>query len=257
AEYTTRRPHTAVGQRFFYLEITGARLKCATVSVEGHKHTEDPSKPSVRSFISITPNSSDIQGVLNFVKSEIRFNYFLSEEDAKTLAQKLNAKDYAGAFINIRYSIKNILHGILVRNIESKVKIVHESMPEMFLEHSNDNQEQFLSGIGKQIGGFALSAAKDAIKNIVEKLINKIADLAYNAVINYFKTRVSELISEQSKPQDGVTIKIIWFNVPGMSAISAILNVYKGRLSLGNITDLVLPSLSTPEIKIEAGKKFD
>jgi hypothetical protein len=257
AEFTSRRHRTAAGQRFYFLEIPGARLKSVAVAVENHKHTQDPSKPAVQNYVSVTPNSSDIQGVINFVKSEIRFNYYFSEEDAKSVSQKLNSKDLAGAFISIRYSIRNVLHGILLKNIGRKVKIVHESMPELFLENSADNQEQFLSTIGKAVGGLALNAAKDAIKNIIERLINKIADVAYQAVINYFKTRVNEFISEQSNPQDGVTIKIIWFNIPGMSSISAVINAYKGKLTVGNIADLVLPSLPMPEIKIAAGKKFD
>lgn len=259
-EYTTRRHRTAVGQRFYFLEIPGAKLKSVSVSVIDHRHKFDPSKPAIQNYVSITPNSSDIQGVINFVKSEIRFNYYFSEEDAKSVAEKLNAKDYAGAFISIRYNIRRVLNGILLRNIGSKVKIVHESMPEMFLENTPDNQEQFLSGIGRAIGGAvsgALNAAKGAIKNIIEKLINRISYIAYNAVVNYFKARVNEFVSEQAKPQDGVTIKIIWSNVQGMSTIRTIINAYKGKLSIGNIADLALPNLPAPEIKIAAGKKFD
>lgn len=259
-EFTNRRHRTAVGQRFYFLEIPGARLKSVSVAVEGHKHTTDPLKPGATNYIPVTPNSSDIQGVINFVKSDIIFNYYFSEEDAKSVAEKLNAKDYAGAFISIRYNIRRVLNGILLNNIGSKVKIVHESMPEMFLENTPDNQEQFSSGFGRAIGGAvgsALNAAKGAIKNIIEKLINRISNIAYNAVVNYFKARVNEFVIEQAKPQDGVTIKIIWSNVTGMSAIRTIINSYKGKLSIGNISDLTLPNLPAPEIKIAAGKKFD
>lgn len=255
--YTTRRYQTAVGQRFYYLEIPGARLKSVSVQPDIYKRKPTITGPEVQNYVPVTPNSSDIQGVINFVKSEIRFNYYFSEEDAKSVAEKLNSKDYAGAFISIKHNIRRVLHGILLRNIGSKVKIVHESMPEMFLEMTSDNQEQFLGGIGKAIGGYALNAAKDAIKNIIEKLINKISNVAYNSVINYFKTRVNEFISEQSKPKDGVTLKIIWKNVPGMSAIGTIINAYKGKLSAANISGLSIPSLPAPEIKIAAGKHFD
>ena len=168
------RHRTAAGQRFYFLEIPGARLKSVSVAVDSSKKESDSAQPAVQNYTSVTPRSSDIQGVINFVKSEIRFNYFLSEEDAKSVTQKLNSKDFAGTFISIRYSIRTVLHGILIKNIGSKVKIVHEAMPEMFLENTSENQEQFLSTIGKAVGGLALNAAKDAIKNIIEKLIYKI-----------------------------------------------------------------------------------
>ena len=34
-----------------------------------------------------------------------------------------------------RNSVKNVLHEMLINHIESKVKIIHEIMPELFLEN--------------------------------------------------------------------------------------------------------------------------
>jgi hypothetical protein len=204
------------------------------------------------------PNSGDIQGVINFVKSEIRLNYYFSEEEAKNIAGKLKNNDYTGAFIAIRYNVRNVLHGILLKNVGSKVKIIHEAMPEMFLENFEDKQENFsFGGLGRSIGNMALNAGKEMVKKLIEKLIEKISQAAYKAVVNYFKSRVNEYMTAQAAPQDGVTIKIIWFNIPGMSSISAIINAFKGKLTAGNLTDLVLPSLPAPEVKISAGKNFD
>lgn len=260
AQFTTRRHHTAIGQRFYFLEIPGASLKL--VAVAGHENKNGaspvPGQLPVPKYVTIVPNSSDIQCVINVVRSEIRLNYYLSEEDAKGVAEKLNAKDYPGAFVNMRHSIRNVLHGMLNRNVGNKVKIIHEAMPEMFLDNYEEQQEQFSwSSVGSALGGIALNAGKDVLRNIVEKLTDEISDRAFQAVVNHFKTRVNEFIAAQAAPRDGVTIEIIWSNIPGMSSIGTIINALKGKLSLGNIADLRLPSLPVPEVKILAGKHFE
>ncbi|MBI5646904.1 MAG: hypothetical protein HY962_08215 [Ignavibacteriae bacterium] len=264
--FTTVRHRIAVGQRFYFLEIAGAKLRVVPVATrpQGARATAAgagkgvPSQPHTGGLAPRVPNSSDVQGVINFVRSEIRFNYYFSEQDALTVAEKLNAKDYAGAFISIRYSIRTVLQNLLIKNVGSKVKIIHETMPEMYLENYTVTQDQFsLASIGSAVGGLALNAGKELLQKLVEKLVTVIADAAYNAVLNYFKAREKEFLAAQASPMDGVTVKIIWFNVPGMAAISAIINAIKGRLSVGNIADLVLPSLPAPEVKISAGKHFD
>lgn len=252
SKYTTRRYETAVGQRFYYLEIQGAKLKSVPVALTSHTHklTGEISQEVVPA----TPNSSDIQGVLNFVRSEIRFNLFFSEEVSKSIVEQLKKGSYGGPLYTMYYTIYSALHDVLIKNIGSKVKLVHEAMPEMFLEKSEDLEEQNIGQIGRVLGG---TIGKEVLKKIMLKLITYLAKKAYQAVINYLKGKSGEFISAQSDRQDGVTIQIIWFNLPVMKQISAIVSAYKGRLSAGHIAGLVLPSLPVPEIKILPGKKFD
>jgi hypothetical protein len=35
--------------------------------------------------------------------------------------------------MGVRHSVKNILNDILIKNIDSKVKIIHEAIPELYL----------------------------------------------------------------------------------------------------------------------------
>ena len=250
-KYTCNRHHIAIGQRFYYLEISGARLRIPPPCDCHHRH-----KPGGKSTGPISPSrSSDIQGVINTIKSEIRLNYYFSEEDAKTVVEKLNKNDYLGAALSLRYAVRNILHGILIRNVGSKVKIINETMPELYLDNYSDQQENFAPLAA--VGSLALGAGKEVLMKLVEKLIDKIADMAFRALVNYFKARAAEFKEAQAKPQDGVTVKVIWVNIPGMSSIRAIINAFRGKLSVGNVLDLALPSLPTPEIKISAGKNFD
>jgi len=76
----------------------------------------------------------------------------------------------------------------------------------------------------------------------VEKLIDKIAGDAHEAVGKFFKERAAEFKQAQAEPQDGVTIKMKWNNVTGMSAMRTVINAIKGDQPIGNLTDLTLPN---------------
>jgi hypothetical protein len=227
AKYTTKRYHVAVGQRFYFLEINGAHLRMGS--------TKGNNKPA---------HSDDIRGVLNFVKSSISLNYYFSEEQAKSVVEKLNQNDFLGAASGIRHSVKEVLHSMLLGNVSGKVQIIHEAFPEMFLENYTDPQENLL-GSGKSI-----------LTALVENLVNKLAGKAYDEIRDYFKSRAAEFKQAQAEPQDGVTIKVVWSNVPGLAAVKTILSAIRGNLSF-NPAMLSFPSLPKPEILVKAGKQFD
>lgn len=247
AKNTSSRFKTTAGQRFYYLEIDGVKLRIPPVNRSKHSHP-DGGRPNSGT----ESRSADIQGVINFIKSEIRLNYYFSEEDAKSIVEKLNKNDFLGVGMGIRKSVKDVLNDILVKNVSSKVKIVHEAMPELYLENYEDAQEQFsvTDVIGKVAG-------KEIITTLVSKLIEKISGQAYDAVVNFFKARAAEFKEAQAQPQDGVTVKITWSNISGMSTIRTVINAIRGDLSIGNLSNLTLPNFSTPDIKIVADKKFD
>ncbi len=258
SRFTSKRHRTAIGQRFYYLEINGARLR-VTHTVD-HRSSQpgttgsaagNPSKAQVAS-------TSDVQAIINFVRSEIKFNYYFSEEEAKSVVEKLNRNDFLGAAMGIRQSVKNVLNDMLKNNVSNKVKIIHEAMPEMFLENYTDQQEQFSFGdVGKATGSISLNAGKELLTKLVEKLIDKLSALANDAIAGYFKVRAAEFKQAQAEPQDGVTVQIIWMNIQGMASIKAVINAIRGNLSIPNLADLSLPNIPTPEVKISAGKKFE
>lgn len=256
------RSHTriAIGQRFFYIEIPGSHMRFNPCTCPRHlpalqAGTQLSARPYIAPGVKSSPGkhtqSSDVQVVINFIKSEIRFNYYFSEEDSKVVAEKLNRNDFIGAAMTIRNSLRTVLHGILLRNIGSKVKIIHEMVPELYLENvANENQQETL-------GGIALNAGKAVLGKIIDKLVNKLADVALKGVVNYFKARAAEFKQAQSTLHDGVTMKVTWLNIPGMSKIRALISAIRGKMSLGNLADLALPSIPLPEVAIRAGKKFD
>ncbi len=140
--------------------------------------------------------------------------------------------------MSIRQSVKTVLNDMLLKNIHTKVKIVHEAIPELFLEHIGDQQQQFSP---RDIIGSV--AGKEIIAKLIEKLVEKISGNAYDAVVNFFKARATGLKQAQAQPQDGVTIKLAWTKITGMATIRTVINAIRGNLSLGNLSDLTIPSL--------------
>lgn len=241
------RFQSATGQRYYYLEINGARLRIPPVNRSGHKHSSgNHPAPATES------RSADIQAIINFVKSEIKLNYYFSEEDAKAVVEKLNSNDFLGAAINIRQSVKTVLNNMLLKNIPGKVKIIHEAIPELYLENINEQQQQFTGTdlLGK-------TAGKEIISRLIGQLTEAIAGKSYDAVAAFFKARAAEFKQAQAAPQDGVTIKLTWSKVAGMSAIRTMINAIRGKLSIGNLSDLAVPNLTAPDIKVEADKRFN
>ena len=241
----TSRYHAKPEQRFYYLDIEGARLRLPQNKSKNIK-SMNPGPKQIES------RSADVQAVLNFNKSQIKINYFFSEEDAKDLAGKITKNDVLGTATTIKNSVRNILNTILKGHLSEKVKIIHESVPEMYLEADEVEQDQFINvkDIGRNIG-------KNVISKMVQKLTETIAFRAYETVVAYLKSRPKVFIDAQSQPQDGVTISIIWNNMSGMSVIKSAISAINGKGSITNLRDLKLPNFTQPDVVIKAGKLFD
>ena len=253
------------GQRFYFLEIPGAKVQIPIGA--GKVHRPQPGAPNgptqspkVQPPI---PRSSDAQGVLNFLKAEVRFNFYFSNEDARVIGQKLAGGDYLSAAGTIRQVVRDILDNTLIRNVPHKVKIIHEAVPELYLENFEPAQEQLLGGVGRAVGaaaravgGVVVKYGKEALVKILEKLIEKLAAVVEQAVRTYLANRKQEFINAASR-EDGVTVKVIFSNMPIMSKLRLIINAMKGQASLGDLADFSMPALPTPSLSIMGGRQFD
>jgi hypothetical protein len=236
-QHQRNRYKIAVGQRFYFLQINGARLRIPPVARGQHNQNGNDLVQAAAA------HSGDVQGVINFIKSTIKLNYYFSEEEARAVMEKVNSNDYIGAAANIRGAIAKVLNSVLLLNISNKVRIIHESYPEQNLESFS--------------GGVIAKAGKGLLTNLVENVIANVAGAAYRSVLDFLKSRAAEFKQAQAQPQDGVTIKISWNNIAGMSAMRAMINGIKGKLSVPNLADLSIPTLPPPEISVVAGKNFD
>ncbi|MGC1240489.1 MAG: hypothetical protein WA874_02825 [Chryseosolibacter sp.] len=251
--FRTTRHRIGVGQRFYYLEISGAKLKYVPVpKKQGVKPAPGPvPAPTPTPRVVVPARPSDIQCVLNFLKGEIRFNYFFSESDAMELVEKLKAGDAIASIMRIRSLIHNTLHNSLIKNIRSNVKIIHETMPELYLENSPDGSPQ--SQMESEGGGIG----KAILEKVLTKVIDKLVDAAFEGVKVFFKTRAAEFIAAQANPADGVTVKVWFTGVPGMAQVSAIISGLKGTLSIGNVFDFIMPSVPAADVQVSPGKVWD
>jgi hypothetical protein len=243
-KYTTSRINISVGQRFYYLEINGARLRMSNGTVNVPTNAVGTKPQSNR-----PAQSGDIRGIINFVKSTVHFNYYFSEEEAKSVVEKLNQNDFIAAATIVRYAVRDVLSGILLQNITNKVKIIHEAFPEMYLENYFDYDQP----------GMAPDAGKNLLTGLVNQLLERFSGLAYHQIRDYLKGNAAEFKQEQAQPEDGVTIKMSWTNIPGMATIKTIITAIRGNLPVGNLAQLKLPStaIPKPEIKIKAGKHLN
>jgi hypothetical protein len=190
--------------------------------------------------------SGDIRGEINFVKSEIRLNYYFSEEEAKSIVERLNKNDAVGAASIIRYAVQYVMEDILIKNLHNKVKIIHEAFPEMYLENYYEYDQP----------GAALSTGQ-VLTGLVENLCVRLSGLAFHAVRDYFKSRAAEFKRAQAQPEDGVTIRITWMNIAGMAAVKRLFDAIRNNRSLDNLNDVRQPNLPKPEIEVIPGKHFD
>lgn len=227
-----------VGQRFYYLEIPGVSVRRPWVVGRTHRHKEG------HNGTQIIARTSDIQAVINFVRSEIMLNYFFSEADANNVVEKLNRNDWMGAAEGIRTSLRDTLGKILLSKAGSKVKIVHESVPELYMDHIPETEQ------------FAGAIAKVALEKIIEKLAEKFVDAGFAAVKNFFKARAAEFKEALARPEDGVTVRLTWTNVPGMAQIRSVIRLIRGEGSLTDLTNITFPSIGGPDITIIEGKNF-
>ena len=235
------------GKRFYFLEFEDVKLRIPAINRATHKHQTSLIHSSITES-----RSADAQAVIDFIKSEIKFNYFFSEEDAKRIVAKLKTNDLSGTALAVRNSFKRVFESILKGNLSSKVKIVHESIPELYLNSGNDHPENFVV-----LENLFESAGKSLIAKIVQRLIEELSQKAFQSVQEYFKKRAKEFKDAQAQPQDGVTLRITWSNIAGLSSIRQIITAIRGKGSIGSLADLSIPQFRNPAIRIFPDKKFE
>ncbi len=230
------------GQRFYYIEIENAKLKIP--QVDKTIKTKSPSPSTTES------RSSDIQAVLNFANSSLKLNYFFSEEEAKDMVEKGQKGDYLSIGTNLKKSIQTVFEDILKNHVSSKVKIIHEALPDLYLEGEEMHDHFSFKDVGKLVGD-------TAIKKIVESLTNLMSSKAYDSLMQFLKSRTAEFAKAQAEPQDGVTITLVWKDIVGLSMIKSVISAIKGEGKFPDLKDLTLPKLNAPELIIKASKNFD
>jgi hypothetical protein len=233
-KFKKSRSMIKVGQRFYYLEIPGSSVKKPVISLGNNTG-------KTRSIIA---RNSDFQIVLDFIKSRVEFNYFFSEADANFLTEKINTGDRISIAEFLRKKLKDAFKKVLIKKVGSKVKIIHEAVPEIYLDRGIESEEFF--------GSFT----KGILRSLVKSVSKEFAEAGYKATKEFFKTRYNEFKTELAKQEDGVTIQIVWSKVSGMRQIHSVISAIRGKGSIMELRNLRFPSIDKPDISIKAGKNF-
>lgn len=187
-------PHMIrVGQRFYFLEIPGAKVQIV------------PSAGSSQR----TPlrKNSQVNLTFDFLKNQIRVYIFISETNAQDIATKLRKNYPASAVVKLVRSIYEAgIRTAFSGDYARRVRFIHESVP-----------------LEEGLHPIAAGALAYLGKKVTDKLIDKLFEWLGKYVSEYFQQKAEEFRKCTENPADGVTIILTFSNPPGMNIISSIL----------------------------------
>ncbi len=180
--FLAKRTRTAVGQRFYYLEIPGTRLMRAPVKpAEKIGSKKAPAAASAR--------AGEVNVTVDFNIKEIRIYNFLSEVTATEIAQSTRRGQSKVALVRaIRASLSSALRTVLSGSAGDHLKIKREVQAE----------EGFVAGLAP-ILRFVGRAVSEKVTNFVVKQLMSEMKRAGDAFANNFAKAADQ-------PQDGVTL---------------------------------------------------
>jgi hypothetical protein len=187
AHYVARRRRIAVGQRFYYLEIAGAR---------------PPARVSGNGTRAAVNRSSQVNVTLDFPKDEFRVFVYLSEADAQDIAAKMRKRDFTAVVLTAKKIYEAGVTTALGGELRRHVKILNESLP----------QEQF---VGKLLGRLTQDAKQQLARGVTQWV--------GRAISNYVTTRGAELVTATEDPADGATLVVTIVNPPGAPVVRKLL----------------------------------
>ena len=217
--YLSSRGAVAVGQRFYYLEIAGARPISAAPGTGA---------PAVRRMTTVNVT-------LDFPKDEFRVFVYLGESDAQQAAAAIRKQDLTSVLMLTKRVLDAGVSVALGGDIKRHVKILSEAP-----------QEEIFSGALKQLA--------DSVKGL---LVKKVEAWVGNAVAQYMKGSAGEFVAATEDPADGVTLVVTIGSPPGAPIVRKLLRgEMVGGAMLAGLDKLFVgePKLSTRAVP---GFRFD
>ena len=185
-QFTARRGKVAVGQRFYFLEVPGARVRLA--SRYGMKGT----RPA---------RSSQPKVVLDFPKREIRVFLYFSETDAQKLSGQLKQKAPPASLLA---SLKGVYDTMVKRvsaNPLGAVKVIHEAAPTESME------SPLVSTVMRTIG-----------RAVADKAREWLLDALRRELASHYDKLTAQVEKATAHEADGVTL-LIAFPAPILEKI--------------------------------------
>jgi hypothetical protein len=220
-EFLSSRRAVAAGERFYHLEIAGARPVIVSTT------------PGATQVVRRT---SRVNVTLDFPRDEFRVFVYLSESEAQEIAAKIRTHDLTSVLVLAKRVYEPGVSVALGGDIRRHVKILTEAPP----------QEQLFGGQLKQLA-----------PRIRERLTKKIAHWVGRAIAEYMKASAGEFVAASEDPADGVTLVVQIVNPPGGPLVRKLLRGEGGGPTmLGDLESLFKgqPRLS---VKTIAGLRVD
>ena len=217
--YLSARGAVAIGQRFYYLEIAGAR-PIPTPTGAG--------APAVR-------RTTTVNVTLDFPKDEFRVFLYFGESDAQQAAAAIRKQDLTSVLVLTKRVADAGVSVALSGDIKRHVKILSEAPQE-------------------EIFGAALKELADSVKRL---LIKKVEAWVGTAVAQYMKGSAGEFVAATEDPADGATIVVTIGSPPGAPIVRKLLGgEMVGGAMLAGLDKLFVgqPKLSA---KTVPGFRFD
>jgi hypothetical protein len=186
-QYRSTRAQVAVGQRFYYLEIAGAR-PVVVAPAPG-------ARPAVR-------RTSEVNVTLDFPKDEFRVFVFLSEPDAQDLAGRIRKQDITAALVAARRIYTAGVESALGGDFQRHAKILNETI------------------VGEDFLGKRLKQLTDGLRG---QLAKKVVDWVGKGLAGFLQARGAELVAAAENPADGVTIVVQIAHPPGAPLVRRLL----------------------------------
>lgn len=186
-KYLDHQPITAVGQRFYYLEIPGAHLKMMPTE-EGE---------------AVARRASDLNITFDFPANQLRACLFLSEADAQAVAVRLRRRAPMGTVVALLQAVlEPKLKTALSGQFAGHVKIIHGAVTPEYAR------------------GPALKLLPQAVN---ERLTRHVIDWLGLSLSNYLKQRPQDFVAATEDFADGVTLKVRLNHPPGLATLSTAL----------------------------------
>jgi hypothetical protein len=219
--FRSSRRAIALGQRFYYLEIPGARPITTTAGT------------GARSAVRRT---SEVNVALDFPNDEFRVFVYLSESDAQTMAANVRKRDLTSVLVHAKRVYESGISVALGGDIQRHVKILTEAVP----------QEQLFGGQLRQVA-----------EHVKQRLAKKVADWVGKAVADYVKAGAGEFVAATEDPADGVTIEVHIANPPGAPLVRKMLGGEGVGLAMVGDLESLFKGQPRLSVKTAAGFRFE
>jgi hypothetical protein len=178
--FLARRTRIGVGQRFYYLEIPGARVRVAPGRPQRPGQPTQPGRPA---------RSSQLCAVFDFPKRELRLGVYFSEADGQRLATLLRKRTAAPAVLA---TINELYEPIFKRTFvegSNGVRLIHEAAPTQ--EQAQPVIANLMRMAGPRLG--------DKLRDWLLEALKRELETAYDRLASEF----DKVVAEEA---DGITL---------------------------------------------------